>query len=551
MFLRTMFAFLALAFAAEIAQAQWRPTNGPGGSQIESLLSYNGGLYACTHGNGIFVTYNNGESWQAINNGLTNFKVETIIASTSALFIGTDGSGVFRSTNNGQSWTPVNNGITTPYIYTLAYVNGLLFAGAWPGANSYTTSRLFRSSDDGQSWQQISNPLSNYFYSLTVSNGKLYWGSFLNVFESVDFNQQWRQIGRGEIGYDVTSVVAGNDLFVGTIGYGVLRSSAGLQEWTDYNTSLVGKQVFDLVLVNNSLYAATEQGVFSRQLSEPNWFWVSGGLSDFVVFCLARHNGFLYAGTKSGIVQASNGTGLSLITTSAASYASTVVSSNMIAAMFGNELAPQTISATTLPLPTELAGTRVSIRDYKGFEYLAPLFFVSPTQINYLLPAGLSDGALAITVIRADGSRQIGLGYSQRTEPGLFSANSNGKDAAAALHFQIKANGTQVYNPIVRWDASQQRFLPIPIALGTAGDRDFLILFGTGVRAASRVFATVRNSAGTNFSITPTFYGAVAELAGLDQINLPLSVALRGQGNCQVFLQADGRASNSLTFQIN
>jgi uncharacterized protein (TIGR03437 family) len=43
-------------------------------------------------------------------------------------------------------------------------------------------------------------------------------------------------------------------------------------------------------------------------------------------------------------------------------------------------------AAASTPLPTELAGVRV--RDALGVERLAPLFFVSPSQINYLMPAG-------------------------------------------------------------------------------------------------------------------------------------------------------------------
>ena len=49
-------------------------------------------------------------------------------------------------------------------------------------------------------------------------------------------------------------------------------------------------------------------------------------------------------------------------------------------------------TATTLPLPTSLAGTTVRITDSKNVERLAGLFFTSPGQINYLLPAGLAEG---------------------------------------------------------------------------------------------------------------------------------------------------------------
>ena len=63
------------------------------------------------------------------------------------------------------------------------------------------------------------------------------------------------------------------------------------------------------------------------------------------------------------------------------------LASEAIAAAFGTGLATTTSAATTLPLPTQLAGTTVKIKDSAGIERLAPLFFVSPTQVNYQIPA--------------------------------------------------------------------------------------------------------------------------------------------------------------------
>src|SRR5262245_55749066 len=57
-----------------------------------------------------------------------------------------------------------------------------------------------------------------------------------------------------------------------------------------------------------------------------------------------------------------------------------LLASEAIAAGFGAVLATMTSSATTLPLPTSLAGTTVEVKDIGGIERLAPLFFVSPTQ---------------------------------------------------------------------------------------------------------------------------------------------------------------------------
>ena len=76
--------------------------------------------------------------------------------------------------------------------------------------------------------------------------------------------------------------------------------------------------------------------------------------------------------------------GSSLVGVSAASFSGTELAADLIVAAFGNELATDTVSASTMPLTTLLGGTTVKVRDGAGFERVAPLFFVSPTQVNYL-----------------------------------------------------------------------------------------------------------------------------------------------------------------------
>ncbi|HMY75602.1 MAG TPA: SBBP repeat-containing protein, partial [Blastocatellia bacterium] len=90
------------------------------------------------------------------------------------------------------------------------------------------------------------------------------------------------------------------------------------------------------------------------------------------------------------------------VNVSSASYAGAVLSPESIVTAFGNKLAGSVMSASGA-LPTELAGTKVRVTDSAGTERLASLFFVSPTQINYLLPAGTALGEATITISSASG----------------------------------------------------------------------------------------------------------------------------------------------------
>ena len=58
-----------------------------------------------------------------------------------------------------------------------------------------------------------------------------------------------------------------------------------------------------------------------------------------------------------------------------------------IGAAFGQDLAGSECIAQTLPLPNELCGVQVAVNDNSGAQTLAPLYYVSPTQVNFYFPA--------------------------------------------------------------------------------------------------------------------------------------------------------------------
>ena len=69
-----------------------------------------------------------------------------------------------------------------------------------------------------------------------------------------------------------------------------------------------------------------------------------------------------------------------------------------VATIYGTNLTDAAVSATTVPLPTELRGTRVRVGDA-----FAPLFFASPGQINFQIPAELTPGRqYPVTVLIAE-----------------------------------------------------------------------------------------------------------------------------------------------------
>jgi uncharacterized protein (TIGR03437 family) len=233
---------------------------------------------------------------------------------------------------------------------------------------------------------------------------------------------------------------------------------------------------------------------------------------------------------------------------SAASFQSSVVSGESIVSLFGAGLANSTQIASTTPLPVSLGGTSVTVRDSANTEKLAPLFFVSDGQINLLMPAGLANGEAAILATSAEGRISRGILTVAPVAPALFSANANGLGVAAALALRVKADGSQRYEPVASFDQAQNKFIAMPIDLGSASDQVFLVAYGTGVRNRSSLSGVTATLGGFNSQVL--FAGPASGFMGLDQINVRLSRDLIGRGLVDFRLLVDGKAANVVNLEI-
>ncbi|MCI0392770.1 MAG: hypothetical protein MOB07_28900, partial [Acidobacteria bacterium] len=232
---------------------------------------------------------------------------------------------------------------------------------------------------------------------------------------------------------------------------------------------------------------------------------------------------------------------------SAASFSLTGLASEAITTSFGPRLATATQAATTASPPTSLAGTTVNVKDSAGAERFAPLFFVSPTQVNYQIPPGTTAGAAAVTITSGDGTVSTGVALVKAIAPGLFTANGNGQGMAAALALRVKADGTQSYEPIAQFDAAQNRFVARPLDLGPEGEQVYLVLFGTGIRHRSSLSSVIATIGGAYAEVS--FAGAQGAFVGSDQINVLVPRSLAGRGEIDVLLTVEAQMANAV--QVN
>jgi uncharacterized protein (TIGR03437 family) len=243
-----------------------------------------------------------------------------------------------------------------------------------------------------------------------------------------------------------------------------------------------------------------------------------------------------------------SGVGAGAVTASAASFIPGRAAPDSIVAVFGTNFSATTVSATTTPLPTTLGGVTVKVKDSAGTERDAPLFFVSPTQINYQIPSGTAPGAATITIAGQGGMPVTGSLSVNPVVPGLFSANASGDGPAAAVAIRVKPDNSQIVEPVIRFDQAQNKFVTTPINLGPETDRLFLVMFGTGIRQRTdpaKIIARIGRA-----DAQALFAGAQGSLVGVDQVNLAIPRSLAGSGEVDVALTMDGQTANFVKVDI-
>jgi uncharacterized protein (TIGR03437 family) len=219
------------------------------------------------------------------------------------------------------------------------------------------------------------------------------------------------------------------------------------------------------------------------------------------------------------------------------------VAQESIVSAFGANLAVTTQPAVSQPLPTELAGTSIKLKDNTETERDAPLFFVSPTQINFLVPPGTSLGTASIKVTSNGVVVNQGNVNITDFQPTIFTADASGKGLPAAVVYRLKASGAESYEPVGKFDPVQGKFVAVPIAFGEESEQVFLVLFSTGGTSSLQSYDLTIG--GTPAQVT--FVGPQSSYLGLIQTNVLLPRSLIGKGNAEIRLRALGRETNQVT----
>ncbi len=219
------------------------------------------------------------------------------------------------------------------------------------------------------------------------------------------------------------------------------------------------------------------------------------------------------------------------------------ISPGVILAIFGSDLAPSTSLTSAFPMPTTLAGVRVELVEGNTSRPI-PLFFVSPGQINALLPYDVK-GTMAQLRVRSGTALSAPETFILTPRaPRLLTKTMDGLGEAILLH----ASYTVVS----------------AAAPARAGEVVILYLVGLGAVSPPVTAGTAAGDGGANGPLSQLtaevtasvdgrpakvlFAGLAPYFAGLYQLNLQLPDDLTGGPNTITVACGGERSQTGITF---
>jgi hypothetical protein len=322
-------------FLSSAASLNWQklagPYGGPGYGMGNVVSDDNSTLYTLVANVGVYLSRNNGQSWQMMSNqGLTQLLLEQIVYFNHSLYVIGNDDSIYQYNASNNAWLLVQSGgdvchnsdcVTGFYNYNnnlYAYSvrdevapvlsvssDGLHWATAnitVPGhvTQSFviakdgtfyiqTTGGLYKSTDLANTWQFVSDTLPktdelyNKLFAVEI-NGKesLFMGTTsaykasMYLYRSDDGGKTW--IGISTLGQRLTYAMLqqGNTLYVGT-DRGLFASTDGAT-WSIVDASFASLDIVNISVANNQLFVGTYSNVYTRK-KDGSWIQTDTGIN--------------------------------------------------------------------------------------------------------------------------------------------------------------------------------------------------------------------------------------------------------------------------------
>ncbi len=266
---------------------------------IKSIMIKDGNIWIGTN-KGVFVSKDEGKTWEEKNNGLTDLSITAIEQLNGNILIATKGH-FYVSEDEGESWSERNSEIPNDLVINKIKIsrdNNLYLA---------TSSGIYYSANNGNNWELIGfkDSVVNdmFFYNKTIYAMSSF--PYYFIYKSQNNGLTWDFIMRTPA---ISLFIDNQKMFVGLYGNGLIFSSDE-KSWERDSVNLDNEflenkvktynliSIQQLSKINNKLIAATNNGIFVSTDEGKNWE-VSRKRENYGnVYSLYQYKNILLAGT--------------------------------------------------------------------------------------------------------------------------------------------------------------------------------------------------------------------------------------------------------------
>lgn len=211
-----------------------------------------------------------------------------------------------------------------------------------------------------------------------------------------------------------------------------------------------------------------------------------------------------------------NPTGIANAASSAPFTAS--VSPGELITLYGSGLADATTVASALPFPTTLGNVQITVNGVK-----APIYFVAPSQVSFIVPYELTGGVAQFQVTTDGNPSNTVTSFTGASSAGVFTVPPGGLGYAAALHQDgtlVSPSSPAQPNETISVFVTGLGAVTPTIADGAAGPASPLS------QTTNTIAADISGT-----TATVTYAGLAPQLAGLYQVNLTIPTGLTSGDN--------------------
>jgi photosystem II stability/assembly factor-like uncharacterized protein len=252
----------------------------------------------------VLLSTDDGNTWVSRSTGLPQWAFINIIGiKGDSIYAGTEYNGLFLSTNNGNSWNQVVSEFQNCGIFDIKTdADGRIFVACYYG--------LYVSLDNGLTWNNIFAGYYSDNFCFAVDNGVLYAGKYYysydssyvpSVYVSFDYGNNWSSISNGVVMEKILCIEIGitGEIIVGTEGSGIFISADNGATWAAFNIGLTDNFVGVLHSRDSTVFLGTigyeKRGLFRTDNSFSNWELT--GVTSTTIYALSSFSNWILAGT--------------------------------------------------------------------------------------------------------------------------------------------------------------------------------------------------------------------------------------------------------------